>query len=183
MLTTTQQTALDAFIATLGTSPAPAPAAARQWALTDDQAATLAKRFGWTVHDIYGNRQANGSAADPYVVASDGTEADAWLYAAAGFDATGLRQLWASDNREAAVALCDRIVPLPAVDADNLLRGAGPLDPNCRAYLIMVNKITGGGLAGSPRLGFGGAMTVAQAVAATFKQSTRKPGDPGASGI
>lgn len=175
-LTPTQQTALDAFIATLGLAATPPVATATRWYVpTDAQATAFAARIGWTIHDLYGNRQGT-------VLASDGSDAEATLYASFGFRPAGDRYLWSSDNREAAQALCDKIAAAPTPQAANeIIKGAG--DPGVTTdgacYLVMTGCVTGGGLMGTPRLGLAGATTIAEAVAVFFKMTTRKPGDPG----
>jgi hypothetical protein len=183
------QNALNVITAALGSdNPVPIqppPVVVRWWVPTDEDATKFAKRIGWTVHDLYGNRQANGSTTDPYIVACDGSEADALLYASFGFDPTGRRMVYAADNREAAQALCDKLAATQtAAEANEYLRGAGDMNPNLARYLVMTGNVQGGGLMGSPHLGsFGGATTVAEAVARYFAQSSRKPGSPGASGF
>lgn len=170
------QNALNLITAALSTTPTPAPVAtaAPWWRPTDAQATAFATRSGWTIHDLYGSRQGT-------IQPCDGSDADAELYAAFGFWPTGLRYLWSNDQRESAASLCDVIVPMSAQDADNKLYGAGQVEPPCRAYLVMTGNVTGGGLGGSPRLGLGGATTVAQAVKVLMGQTQPGPG-PGPSG-
>lgn len=158
----TVKTALDALTAALeassGDPAVPVAAVSPFWRPTDAHATALATRTGWTLHDLLGSRQGS-------IQPCDGSDADACLYAAFGFWPTGLRYLWSNDSRESAATLCDRVVPLSAQSADNVLYGAGQVEPSCRAYLIMTGNVTGGGLVGSPRLGLGGATTIARAVA------------------
>ena len=163
----------------LGTAPAPPAtnAPVRWYVPTDDQTTTFAKRLGWSIHDLAGSRQGT-------VVACDGTDADAMLYAAFGFWPTGLRYLWSNDNRESADKLCDRIAAAPtAAAANDIIQGAGDpgVETDCAIYLIKTGNVTGGGLAGSPRVGLGGATTVAEAVAILLGQTPVGPG-PGPSG-
>lgn len=176
----TVQAALDNLVSAINAAagtPAPVATAVPFWRPTDAQATAFATRSGWTIHDLYGSRQGT-------IQPCDGSDADAELYAAFGFWPTGLRYLWSSDNRESAASLCDKVSAAPTPQAANdIIRGAG--DPGVTSdgacYLIMTGNTSGGGLAGTPRVGLGGATTVAEAVKILMGQVAPGPG-PGPSG-
>lgn len=154
------------------------------WWPTPEETAAFAKRIGWTAFDLEGNRQSNGSAASPTIKPCDGSEEDAKTFAKFGFLPTGIRWLWSPEDRNAGRKLSDRIFKAPRPeDANEIISGAG--DPGVTTdgavYMIMTGCTTGGGLLGTPRVGLGGALTIADAVAVFMRQTTPGPG-PGPSG-
>jgi hypothetical protein len=144
--------------------PTPTPITdATWWKRTVEQTAAFAKRIGWSVADLLGARQAIGGNAtygmggtvDPAIAPFDGTEADAKLYAAFGFNPiTGTRPIgfpgemrvrgsWATEH-DAAMLDCDSIYEATSPEqANKIIYGAG--DPgvtgDLATFLFLIGRI------------------------------------------
>jgi hypothetical protein len=187
MLPSPVQAALDNFsqalAAAIGGSVAATPAAPPKWYRpTAAQTVDFAKRIGWSVADLDGDRQANAAPTTPMIVSCDGTAADAMTYAAFGFQPDGHRMLWPASNREAAREQCDRIYLAASPAAANaIIDGAGaPGVTNDLDYvMIMTGQVIGGGLMGTPRINAEAFQTVDAYVAYFMSATTPGPNAPG----
>jgi hypothetical protein len=166
--------------------PTPTPITdATWWKRTVEQTAAFAKRIGWSVADLLGANQAKdgnatygmGGTVDPAIEPFDGTEDDAKLYAAFGFNPiTGTRPIgfpgefrvrgsWETEH-DAAVFLADLLnTAADAAAADHMYAGAGQpgVTMDLAIFLIMIGKAYSPGNA-SPQLDNPGWFTIAGAL-------------------
>lgn len=97
----------------------------------------------------------------------------------AGYQATGERGLSTESDFERARKMADRMIEAATpADREDIMAGAGAAEPEAVVYGLM--SATGAQFRelGSPT--FGGGKSVADLIVTAFKQSIRRPGDPGA---
>lgn len=100
----------------------------------------------------------------------------------AGYRATGERGLSTETDFEQARTMADRQIAAPdAAARENIMAGSGAPETSAVVYGLM--SATGAQFKtfGSPT--FGGGLTIADLIVTAFKSTSRKPGDPGASGL
>ncbi len=195
--TTVGRTGLDAPAPGPGVTPTPPPMPHADWwdaSATDDAAFCADLKLDprqivpW-VQDARGNinKATDGTnlVSFPTLLALDPADpniiAKAKAYAAHGYGADGVQRLQTAigftQARTAALRVYNCNTP---ADAENVLKGASNADADTVAYYLMTtpNVFAVPGMAH-----FGGGLTIPDQIATQYRQSTRKPGDPGPSGI
>ena len=137
----------------LGASTAPVVPAAPWFKPTDAEKAEFAKANAVSLIDLDGYLGANPDGSWPVNTAqkaitplADKTDEAAILnYAKFGYNANGVRMTWTKQGLIAARAMCDRLeaATTPA-QAENVISGAGSLNPKTAQFLVMCYAITGG---------------------------------------